>query len=58
VIIVARWLARRTRSSAPTIDFLAPTARTITPAKVLSQIGSPFAPDQQPPVEEELNHAA
>jgi hypothetical protein len=25
---------------------------------VLSQIGSPFAPDQQPPVREKLNHAA
>jgi hypothetical protein len=25
---------------------------------VLSQIGSPFAPDQQPIAEEELNHAA
>ena len=33
-------------------------ARTITPAKVLSQIGSPFAPDQQPVPREELNHAA
>jgi transposase len=34
-------------------------ARTITPAQVLSQIGSPFAPDQQPPVvAEELDHAA
>jgi len=33
-------------------------AHTITPAQVLSQIGSPFAPDQQPPVGEELNHAA
>jgi hypothetical protein len=33
-------------------------ARTITPAQVLSQIGSPFALDQQPPVEEELDHAA
>jgi len=33
-------------------------ARTITPAQVLSQIGSPFAPDQQPPVGEELDHAA
>ena len=33
-------------------------AHTITPAKVLSQIGSPFAPDQQPPAGEELNHAA
>jgi hypothetical protein len=33
-------------------------ARTITPAQVLSQIGSPFAPDQQPPVQEELDHAA
>jgi transposase len=33
-------------------------AHTITPAQVLSQIGSPFAPDQQPPVEEVLNHAA
>src|ERR671911_147287 len=27
-------------------------AHTITPAQVLSQIGSPFAPDQQPPVGE------
>jgi len=25
---------------------------------VLSQIGSPFAPDQQPPLREELHHAA
>ena len=33
-------------------------ARTITPAQVLSQIGSPFTPDQQPPVGEVLNHAA
>jgi transposase len=33
-------------------------ARTIPPAQVLSQIGSPFALDQQPPVDEELNHAA
>ena len=33
-------------------------AHTITPAKVLSQIGSPFAPDQQPTVGEELDHAA
>ena len=33
-------------------------ARTITPAQVLSQIGSPSAPDQQPPVGEELDHAA
>ncbi len=33
-------------------------AHTITPAQVLSQIGSPFALDQQPPVGEELNHAA
>jgi transposase len=33
-------------------------AHTITPAQVLSQIGSPFAPDQQPPVSEELDHAA
>ena len=32
-------------------------AHTITPTQVLSQIGSPFAPDQQP-VREELNHAA
>jgi hypothetical protein len=32
-------------------------ARTITPAQALSQIGSPFAPDQQP-FGEELNHAA
>ena len=33
-------------------------ARTITPAQVLSQIGSPFAVDHQPPVGEELDHAA
>jgi hypothetical protein len=33
-------------------------AHTITPAQVLSQIGSPFAPNQQPAVEEELDHAA
>jgi transposase len=33
-------------------------ARTIPAAKVLSQIGSPFAPDQQPLGREELNHAA
>src|SRR6266498_2520964 len=33
-------------------------ARTIPAAKVLSQIGSPFAPDQQPTAEPELNHAA
>jgi hypothetical protein len=33
-------------------------AHTITPAQVLSQIGSPFAPDQQPVRREELNHAA
>jgi len=28
------------------------------PAQVLSQIGSPFALDQQPILREELNHAA
>jgi len=33
-------------------------AHTITPTQVLSQIGSPFAPDQQPVGREELNHAA
>jgi DDE superfamily endonuclease len=33
-------------------------ARTITPAQVLSQIGSPFALDQQPPAGEKLDHAA
>src|SRR6266704_554390 len=33
-------------------------ARTIPAAQVLSQIGSPFTPDQQPPVGEVLNHAA
>jgi hypothetical protein len=33
-------------------------AYTITPAKVLSQIGSPFAPHQQPALREELSHAA
>jgi len=33
-------------------------AHTITPAQVLGQIGSPFAPDQQPTVSEELGHAA
>jgi transposase len=42
-------------------DLLADTdrwARTIPAAKVLSQIGSPFAPNQQPVPREELNHAA
>jgi transposase len=33
-------------------------ACTITPAQVLSQIGSPCATDQQPPVGKVLNHAA
>jgi DDE superfamily endonuclease len=33
-------------------------AATITPAQVLSQIGSPFAPDQRPIFNEELDHAA
>jgi hypothetical protein len=33
-------------------------ARSITPAEVLAQIGSPFAPDQPPIVSEELDHAA
>ncbi len=33
-------------------------AHTITPAQVLSQIGSPFGLQQQPTVGEELNHAA
>jgi hypothetical protein len=33
-------------------------AHTITPAQVLRQIGSPFAPNQQPTLREELNHAA
>ena len=33
-------------------------ATTITPAQVLSQIGSPFAPDQRPTLSEELDHAA
>ena len=33
-------------------------AHTITPTQVLSQIGSPFAPHQQPTAEQELNHAA
>jgi hypothetical protein len=33
-------------------------ARTIPAAQVLSQLGSPFAPDQQPVLKEELNHAA
>jgi hypothetical protein len=33
-------------------------AHTITPAQVLSQIGSPFAPDQRPILNEELDHAA
>ncbi len=31
---------------------------TITPAQILSQIGSPFAPDKQPTVREEHHHAA
>jgi hypothetical protein len=33
-------------------------ARTISPAAVLSQIGSPFATDQRPTISEKLNHAA
>src|SRR5215217_36126 len=33
-------------------------AATITPAQVLSQIGSPLAPDQRPILSQELNHAA
>ena len=33
-------------------------AATITPAQVLSQIGSPFAPDQRPILNEDLDHAA
>jgi hypothetical protein len=33
-------------------------ATTITPAQVLSQIGSPFATDQRPILSEELGHAA
>jgi len=33
-------------------------AHTITPTQVLSQIGSPFAPHQQPTAEQELDHAA
>jgi transposase len=33
-------------------------ARSITPAQVLSQIGSPFALDHRPAIAEELNHAA
>jgi hypothetical protein len=33
-------------------------ARAITPAQVLSQIGSPFALDQQSPAGQELDHAA
>jgi len=33
-------------------------AHTITPAQVLSQIGSPLAPDQQPTPGQELDHAA
>jgi hypothetical protein len=33
-------------------------AHTITPAQVLRQIGSPFAPNQQPTLREKLNHAA
>jgi hypothetical protein len=33
-------------------------AASISPAEVLSQIGSPFAADQQPTTDEELDHAA
>ena len=33
-------------------------ATTITPAQVLSQIGSPFAPDPRPILNQELDHAA
>jgi DDE superfamily endonuclease len=61
-----RWRALRrsvthTHRRQPLAELVADAdrwARTITPAQVLSQIGSPFALDQQPPVEEELDHAA
>jgi DDE superfamily endonuclease len=33
-------------------------ARSITPAQILGQIGSPFALDHRPAIAEELNHAA
>jgi transposase len=33
-------------------------ARSITPAEVLGQIGSPYALDHRPVIAEELNHAA
>jgi hypothetical protein len=33
-------------------------AEAITPAQVLSQIGSPFAPDPRPVISQELDHAA
>jgi hypothetical protein len=33
-------------------------AASISPAEVLSQIGSPFATDQQPTTGEKLDHAA
>jgi transposase len=60
------WRALRravthTHQRASLAELLADAERwacTISPAEVLSQIGSPFAPDQQPTTGEELDHAA
>jgi transposase len=62
------WLWRALRRSVThthrrqaLVDLVADADRwacTITPAQVLSQIGSPFALDQQPTTREKLNHAA
>jgi hypothetical protein len=60
---VARPASRRTHTHqrASLAELLADAerwARTINPAEVLSQIGSPFATEQQPSPGAELNHAA
>jgi hypothetical protein len=51
-------LAHRRASLAELLADAEQWARTISPAEVLSQIGSPFAPDQQPAPGKKLNHAA
>jgi hypothetical protein len=61
-----RWRALRravthTHRRQALVDLVADADRwapTITPTQVLSQIGSPFALDQQPPAGKELDHAA
>jgi hypothetical protein len=55
------WRVTHTHQRQRLEDLVADADRwacTIPAAQVLSQIGSPFAPDQQPVGREELNHAA